>query len=84
MSANPLDRLLRRWVNVNIDEVVNFDAGGIRFAWRFDGPGWKSFDLRRRARQQPVAGRHGVRDQGAAVVTSHAKRYVLRKEAPVV
>lgn len=46
MSANPLDRLLRRWVNVNIDEVVNFDAGGIRFAWRFDGPGWKSFDLR--------------------------------------
>jgi hypothetical protein len=36
-----------RWVNVRDDEVVNFDiVGHGRFAWRFDGPGWRAFDLR--------------------------------------
>lgn len=33
------------WVNVNEDESVKFVAGGVEFAWRFDGPGSRSFDL---------------------------------------
>ena len=35
-----------RWVNVNQDEAVRFVAGGIEFAWRFDGTGLRPFDLR--------------------------------------
>lgn len=35
-----------RWVNVRGDEVVRFTTGSTEFAWRFDGPGGRSFDLR--------------------------------------
>lgn len=34
-----------RWVNVNQGEEIRFDAGGTTFAWKFDGPGARSFDL---------------------------------------
>jgi hypothetical protein len=35
------------WVNVMSGETVLFEAGAARFAWRFDGPGTRSFDLQR-------------------------------------
>lgn len=34
-----------RWVNVMQGDTVRFVVGTAEFAWRFDGPGARSFDL---------------------------------------
>ena len=34
-----------KWVNVTQGEEVRFVAGATDFAWKFDGPGARSFDL---------------------------------------
>ena len=35
-----------RWINVMNGESVRFVSGTNEFAWKFDGPGGRSFDLR--------------------------------------
>jgi hypothetical protein len=35
-----------KWVNVMKGETVKFVAGGVEFAWTFDGYGTRPFDLR--------------------------------------
>ena len=34
-----------KWVNVTQGEEIRFVAGATDFAWKFDGPGNRSFDL---------------------------------------
>jgi len=38
-----------RWVNVLPGETIRFVGGATEFAWRFDGPADRSFDLRQAA-----------------------------------
>lgn len=35
-----------KWVNVKKGETIKFVAGGVEFAWTFDGYGMRPFDLR--------------------------------------
>jgi hypothetical protein len=45
-----------RWVNVTQGETVRFSAGGADFAWRFDGRGYRPFELREIAPAGAVPG----------------------------
>jgi hypothetical protein len=45
-----------KWVNVKKGETVKFVAGGVEFAWTFDGIGTRPFDLREIAPAAALSG----------------------------